>query len=199
MAAVKWDLNRGQHEGILRDMKTKQYILAAMMTGALATPAFAQEPVTTATSGVPSIGVGAEAQLNNGFEDAGFEDAAALVYDMGKVRINGLLNFASHNGTRIGLGGRVLWVVHQGGSADFSVGGGLGLINNNPEGPGDSATDIRMEALAQIRAFLTTNVAVSSSLGFGVNLNDGAVGRNDDEFTFGAQLLSNAGLVYYFR
>ena len=192
MVAVKWDLNRGQHEGILRDMKTKQYILAAMMTGALATPAFAQEPVTTATSGVPSIGVGAEAQLNG-------PGGAALVYDMGKVRINGILEFASSNGTRIGLGGRVLWVVHQGGSADFSVGGGLGLINNNPEGPGDSATDIRMEALAQIRAFLTTNVAVSSSLGFGVNLNDGAVGRNDDEFTFGAQFLTNAGLVYYFR
>ena len=188
VVAVKWDLIRSQAKGILRDMKTKQYVLAAMITGALATPASAQEPVTTTNSGVPSLGVGAEAQLRG---PAG----AALVYDMGKVRINGILNFESSNGTTLGLGGRVLWVVHQGGSADFSVGGGLGLINENPDGPGDSRTDFRVEALAQIRAFLTTNVALSTALGFGVNLNDGG----EDTFGFGAQFLQTAGLVYYFR
>ena len=179
-------------------MMKKQIVFAAMILGAWASPALAQDTAPGATTSTSSsgatIGLGAEAGLLGG--PAG----AAMVYDMGRLRLDGILGFASSdgnaiNGTNIGLGGRVLWVMHQGSNADFALGGGLGLINRNPDGPGDSATDFHVEALAQIRVFLSQNVALSTTFGFGIDLNDG----RDDTFAFGGQFLSNAGLVYYFR
>jgi hypothetical protein len=174
-------------------MKTKQFIFAVMMVGALASPAFAQE----AASGAPSFGVGAEAGLLGG------PASAAMSYDMGQLRINGIFGFSSglngigqrQNGTVLALGGRALWIVHQGSNADLSLGGGLGLTNVNPDGAGNSTTDIHVEALAQIRVFITTNVALSTALGFGIDLND----NRDDFFQFGGQFLPSVGLMYYFR
>lgn len=174
-------------------MKTKQFIFAVMTVSALATPALAQE----AASGARGFGVGAEAGL------LGAPAGAAMSYDMGQMRIDGILGFSSgynsingrQSGTALGLGGRALWVVHQGTNADLSLGGGLGLTNYNPDGGGNSSTDIHVEALAQIRAFITANVALSTALGLGINLND----NRDDTFAFGAQFIPSAGLIYYFR
>ncbi|MDX2019560.1 MAG: hypothetical protein SF187_04915 [Deltaproteobacteria bacterium] len=173
-------------------MMKKQLVLVAMILGTSAAPALAQDVspgATTSTSSGGTIGLGAEAGLLGG--PAG----AAMVYDMGHLRVDGILGFASASGTTIGLGGRVLWVLHQSSNADFALGGGLGLINRNPDGPADSTTDFHVEGLAQIRVFLSQNVALSTTFGFGIDLNDG----RDDAFAFGGQFLSNAGLVYYFR
>lgn len=155
-----------------------------MLSGAASAPAYAQDG-----AGGASLGLGAEAMLTG-------PGGAALVYDMGQLRIDGILSFVSANGTNIGLGGRALWVVHKGANSDFSLGGGLGFINSDPDGPADSTTDLHVDAIAQVRAFLTDNVAVSTSFGFGVAFNDG---EEDNRFGFGAQFVSSAGLVYYFR
>jgi hypothetical protein len=84
--------------------------------------------------------------------------------------------------------------MHQTSNADFSLGGGLGMLHRNPDGP-DSGTNFVLEGLAQIRVFLASNVALSSTFGFGAGLVDGG----DDVFGFGGQFLGSAGLVYYFR
>lgn len=125
----------------------------------------------------------------------GGPSGAALVYDMGDMHVDGILGLASGGGTQLGLGGRLLWVMHRSSAADFSLGGGLGVVHTDPDGNADSVTDFHVEAIAQIRAFITQNVALSTTFGFGVNLNDG----RDDNFAFGGQFLTSAGLVYFFQ
>ncbi len=144
---------------------------------------------TTSTAGPTGWGVGAEAMLLGG--PAG----AAIVYDMGDMHVDGILSMAAGDNTQLGLGGRLLWVLHRSSAADFSLGGGLGVLHNDRNGNNDSVTDFHVEAIGQIRAFITQNVALSTTLGFGVNLNDG----RDDSFAFGGQFLTSAGLVYFFQ
>jgi len=179
-----WHLIRGTLEGSLFAMKTKQFIFTVMMVSALATPALAQDVGT----GAPAFGVGAEQQLLGG------ATGAAMVYDMGQLRVDGILGFESSNRTKIDLAGRLLWVAHRSGNADFSLGGGLGLVNIDPDGPADSTTNFHVEGLGQIRVFVVPNVAISTTFGFGIGLNDG-----QDTVAFGGQFLTNAGLIYYFR
>jgi hypothetical protein len=118
------------------------------------------------------------------------------------MRAEGILSFGSgdrfglgRERTDLGLGGRLLWVMHQSSSADFSLGGGLGVLHIDVDGDDDSVTDFHLEAVAQLRAFIVENVALSTSFGFGVNLQD----RRDDSFGFGGLLLGNAGLIYFFQ
>lgn len=186
VAAANWHLKAGTTKGTLCHMKTKQFMLAVILVGASATSALAQEVVA---SGTPAFGVGAEQQLLGG------ATGAVMVYDMGLLRIDGILGFLSNpGGTKIDAAGRLFWAVHRSTNADFSLGGGLGVVNTNPDGAADSTTNLHVEALAQIRVFLAANVALSTTLGLGVGLNDG-----DDTFGFGGQFVTNGGLVYYFR
>lgn len=139
------------------------------------------------------LGVGAERTLSG-------LTGAAVFYDMPMFHVEGVLNFAdtstdvggmSISTTTIGLAGRGWYHLSQGDSADLSVGGGLGFENISPD-MGDSQTNFLIEAGAQVRAFLVSNVAFSASAGLGVSLGD------SDTFVFAGDLWGSAGIAYFF-
>jgi hypothetical protein len=133
------------------------------------------------------LGVGVEATLTG-------LTGAALVYDAGAFRIDGVLGLANRGDSDFFIAGRFWYVLHTGDNSDFSIGGGLGIEDDNG-GPNDDGDDldIHIEAGAQIRAFLTTNVALSVSGGFGVIIDEG-----DDFLGFGGQLVGAMGVTYFF-
>ena len=117
----------------------------------------------------------------------------AVVYDAGIFHIEGLFAFADDDETtRFDLGGRFWYHIHSAASADFSLGGGLGVVSIDPEGGGEGTTDIEIDAGAQIRAFLVPNVAVSGSLGLAILTGDG------DFIGITGDLVGTAGIAYYF-
>lgn len=164
----------------------KTTLAVALVTGlvSLTSAAHAQE-------GRSGVGVGAEI-TNTGLTGGTF------VYDAGQFHIDALLALRNveDQGTAIGVGGRFFFVLHRGQSADFSIGGGLGFVHENPEA-GDSTTDIHLEGAAQIRAFLAPSVAFSTSLGLGIVLADGEDGGRDI-ITLGGHTIVNAGITYFF-
>jgi hypothetical protein len=96
------------------------------------------------------------------------------------------------------LGARFWYHLHNTANADFSVGGGLGY-EHTPAGPG-SADVLFIELGAQLRAFVTSNVALSASLGLSIATVDG------EGYGIGGQVFSGQapfpgagiGLHYYF-
>ncbi len=117
----------------------------------------------------------------------------AVIYDTGMFHIEGLFGFADDDATtRFDLGGRFWYHIHSAASADFSLGGGLGVVSIDPEGGGEGTTDIEIDAGAQIRAFLVPNVAVSASLGLAILTGDA------DFIAITGNLMSDVGIAYYF-
>ncbi|HTM19395.1 MAG TPA: hypothetical protein VL172_02770 [Kofleriaceae bacterium] len=171
-------------------MKQTIFLSAIATVLYTAAPAHAQ-----ARSG---IGVGVETTVTSELV-APYPGVATLTYDTGVFQIEGLLTFISYdnNVTYLGAGGKFWYGIHRGERSDFSVGGGLAIINTNPDGPGDSATDFHLEGGAKIRAFLTPNVALSTTLGLGIVIADND-GPNDDVFGIAGNLLGSVGLSYYF-
>ena len=147
------------------------------------------EASASGSSAGGGIGVGVEATLTG-------LAGAALVYDAGTFRIDGVLGFASRGDTDFFLAGRFWYVLHTGDNSDFAIGGGLGIVDDDNGGPmGDNDDiDIHIEAGAQIRAFLTSNVALSAAGGFGFILDEG-----DDFLGFGGQLMGTMGMTYFFN
>ena len=155
-------------------------LLAIVTLSVLAAPAAAQESTRT------GVGVGAEALLLT-------PPGAAVSYDAASWRLDGMLGFYENTGgDQILIGARVLFPLHTSDGADFSLGGGLGIINREAGG-GDNETDIHLEGDAQIRAFITSNVAVITTLGVAVAVTDG-----DDPFVVTGDLLGSVGVLYYF-
>jgi hypothetical protein len=73
--------------------------------------------------------------------------------------------------TSFSLGGRFWYHMHAASFADFSLGGGLGILRwqTNPGNPGnDDRLDLCLQVGAQIRAFVVPNVALIADLGLGV-------------------------------
>jgi hypothetical protein len=136
-----------------------------------------------------------------------------FVYDASSFHIVGLLGFQSvdhdpaDDSSAFALGGQFLFHVSTTAQSDFSLGGGLTIVEvNNAAGVGDE-TNIDIEGLAQIRAFIVPNVALSASLGLliaTVNdvtiLGDGAVvdGGGKNSIGFGGQVVGNLGVTYFF-
>lgn len=143
------------------------------------------------TGGGSNIGVGVE-QMFTGVGPA--PGGLTLVYDPGPWHIDAMLGLLSQNGSQLSLAGRFMFVVHRSSAADFSLGGGLGLIRDG-RGPGDDRNNFHLEGIAQIRVFLASNVALSTAVGLGVGIVDGG----DDLFAVGGQYLGSMGLVYFFR
>src|SRR5262245_43258444 len=116
------------------------------------------------------LGVGAESFMASEFGSLGgaVPLLGAVVYDTRKWRAHGLVGMNSFGATDFFLGGRFFYVLHSSMAADFSLGGGLGLLMyGDDQGPGDNdATDIILEGAAQIRAFVVPNVAIGASAGF---------------------------------
>jgi hypothetical protein len=129
------------------------------------------------------LGVGVQAMLEGPF-------GAAVIYDPGPWHIEGILGFFTNGQTALALGGRFYYHLHSSTAADFSVGGGLGIVNVSDDG--DGFTDIHLEAGAQVRAFVVPNVAVSASLGLAIVAGDG------DLVALTGQLVGGLGISYFF-
>jgi hypothetical protein len=135
-----------------------------------------------------SLGVGVTTML-----DINGPLGPSVVYDTGVFHIEGLLGFEDNDAeTRFDVGGRFWYHIHSAQSADFSLGGGLGVISINPEGDGDGTTDVEIDGGAQMRAFIVPNVALSVSLGLAVLTGDA------DAISITGDLFGAAGIAYYF-
>ncbi len=175
-------------------------LLACSILALVTSTAAAQEIVTDGHG----AGIGVEQNL-------GGLTGGAFVYDAAHFHVDVLLGIAhiSENGpdfSSVGVAGRFFYVVHRLDRADFSIGGGLGLERTDLGNAHE--TNIHIEAAAQIRAFITGNVALSAALGLVIvtadnnGLPSGPVvggGQGDTEFGFGGQLFGGFGLTYFFR
>jgi hypothetical protein len=168
------------------------FVAAATLT---ASSAFAQAPATTASGAASGhgrgIGLGAMTMLNGvsgllvtwgssggGFHLDGF--AGLHHYNPG----------APNNTTDFSLGGRFWYHLHAASFADFSLGGGVGIIRwvQDPGGGGESDNlDVSLEVGGQIRAFIVPNVALLADLGVGATF-----GGNDN-ILIGGQTVTGAG------
>jgi len=160
-------------------------LLAVITVALLAAPAAAQEKNT-------GVGVGAE-QFITGLS------GAAVIYDAAAWRIDGILGFHDNGEQHIELGGRFLWVVHEGVGADFALGGGFGIHNYDQGGMNNDGTDIHIEALAQLRAFIVPNVALSAAVGLGIITGDGdGVEVSGQLLGSNSLLIGSVGIAYFF-
>jgi hypothetical protein len=138
---------------------------------------------------------------------------ATFVYDASAFHIVGLLGFQSvdrdpaADSSAFALGGEFLFHVSTTAQSDFSLGGGITIVEvNNAPGLGDE-TNIDLEGLAQIRAFIVPNVALSASLGLLIAtandvtiLGNGAIvdGGGKNSIGLGGQVVGNLGVTYFF-
>ena len=150
------------------------FLIAAFLTvsSAQAQSSTGSATLSPAASGHGrGIGVGAVTMLN-GFDGALVTWGSAG----GGFHADGFfgLRHYSPNGnttTSFSVGGRFWYHVHAAQFADFSLGGGLGLLHWNTN-PGfqnnDSRLDLALQVGGQIRAFVVPNVALLADLGIGV-------------------------------
>lgn len=174
--------------------------------GLFAAPAFAQygeqmaSPPPAAPAPAPAamsgpgrgLGVGATVMLSG-------PGGLQIAYDAGAWHLEGLIG-ASDQGenddTDLNAGARFWFHVHQTSSADFSVGGGVGFLLDGRRGPGDAGEDqtsVHIDAGAQIRAFIVSNVALSGTAGIGLAAGD------KEGWLLSGQLLAGMGVTYYFH
>jgi hypothetical protein len=133
------------------------------------------------------FGLGVETNLSGVGSPSGAFD---FVYDMGQFRFDGLFGLSYFEATETVnflFGARFNYVLHNADRADFSVGFGAGI------GHVGRATRGEVDALAQVRAFITPNVSANASLGLAVGFGDGRV-----TLGLGGQLLAIFGFTYFF-
>ncbi len=189
----------------------KKPLLLSLLGGlalCAATPAFAQtEPPPPANAPPPNaapvtslggggIGVGAVAFL----DPIGLA-GALFVYDAAIFHIEAVLGFstASQNGastTNFDVGGSGWYHLARGASADFSIGGGVGLAYQSAPGPGNSRTLFSLDPGVEARVFLTPNFALLGRVGFSLSFGDN---NSATTFSLGGQEANDFGFVYFFR
>jgi hypothetical protein len=165
-------------------------LVAALALVVTAGTAQAQEtaPAAPARGG---LGIGAASMLRG-------PSGLNVVFDGGRWHADAILGIEGDDGgvggggTAIGLGARGWFHLHNSSNADFSLGGGLGFSLLDPDGPGDSINVITIDIGAQIRAFVTSNVALSAFGGLTVLAGDA------DGFALDGQPVGILGLTYYF-
>jgi hypothetical protein len=187
---------------------------AVAAVASYAAPAFAQETTPPPPAPAPEVkrsgrmagdvgsgglGVGATLFLSG-------LPGAEVVYDFGLWHLQGMVGFdhrpvngnanaPTQTGFDFGVGG---WYhLHLGENSDFSVGAAFGLATFSP-GVGASTTAFEFEPGAQVRAFITPNVALHGGVGFVFAFGDdmGILGK---QIAFGGQISGNFGFTYYFR
>jgi hypothetical protein len=203
-------------------MKTqKTFVLSSLVIAAvvgLAIPASAEEappappanpPVETihhnrASSGGNGLGIGVAAFVSG-------LAGPQVVYDFGIWHIEAILGFDRRDGggampptiTTFNFGVSAWYHLNIGESSDFSLGGGFGFINQSSS-PGGSNNATVLEPGAQIRVFLTPNVALHARLGVSMVFGDN-VGGNDaitgmsPHISLGAYPAGGFGLTYFWR
>jgi hypothetical protein len=138
------------------------------------------------------LGIGAATMLNG-------TSGALATWGTGGYHLDGLVGLHRYTDgntnatTSFTLGGRGWYHLHAASFADFSLGGGLGLIRwvSNP-GAANSNThyDIALEVGGQIRAFIVPNVALVADLGLGMLFGD------NDDILFGSQSIGGGGYSF---
>jgi hypothetical protein len=173
---------------------TSTFLVAAFLTvsSAQAQSTEASATITPAASGHGrGLGVGAMTMLN-GFDGAlvTWGSAGGGFHADGFFGLRHYTDGAST--TPFSIGGRFWYHVHAAAFADFSLGGGLGLLHydTNPGSPNnDSRLDLALQVGGQIRAFIVPNVALLADLGLGVTF-----GPTDD-LLIGGQAPGGGGFV----
>ena len=168
---------------------------------AAAAPMNAPPPASSSMNS-GAIGIGAEAwlapALGNNIPLAGAE----FVYDMPAFHIEGVLGFrdqsppAGGSTTDFGVGAAGWYHLAKGVNADFSVGGGAGLLYHSAPGPGMSSTGFTLEPGAEARVFLSPNFALSARVGFAISFGDNNATTN---FVLAGQTTGGVGFTYFFR
>ncbi len=137
-------------------------------------------------------GVGAVTMLNG-------MDGAMFTWGSGGWHMDalfGLRHYRPNAGnsytTAFSLGGRFWYHVHAAQFADFSLGGGLGLVRyeTNPGNPGnDDRLDLLLQVGGQMRAFIVPNVALLADVGIGAYFGP------DDNILIGGNSIGGGGFV----
>ncbi|MDQ3366588.1 MAG: hypothetical protein M3680_14285 [Myxococcota bacterium] len=145
-----------------------------------------------------TLGIGAEYMMN------GAAGGISLNYDMGALHFGGFLSFldgGDDDDTDYSLGGRIYYHLHSTAMSDFGIGGALGFYSDENPANGDRATFLFLEPGIQIRAFVTSNVALSFNAGLVFALQDGdgtfLTGGTGGSDGFGG-VTGGAGVHYYF-
>ncbi|HRC54764.1 MAG TPA: hypothetical protein PKU97_02525 [Kofleriaceae bacterium] len=168
-------------------MRNFKISMAALMAVAAATG-------TAYAGGSPNtFGIGAEALFTNSDDNIG---GISGNYDFGDFHLGGFLGVADPagaNNTRLEMGVRFYYHLHSSAMADFGVGGGLAYANTPVGGASDAKNDeVYLVPGMQIRAFISSNVALSFGAGIALGLGDA------DGVQLDGHLTSNAGVHYYF-
>lgn len=180
-------------------------IVGAVAMTAVSVTASAQDtaPAPTTTSSSSSIGVGVQTFITGdlvpGLGNTPAPGLPTVTYDAGKFHIDGSLVFALIDNVAdvFGLAGKAYVRLHEGSRSEFFLGGGLMLLNIDPD-VGSGGTDIHLEASAKIRAWLTPNVAVHTSVGIGVVMGD-EDNNTPDVIGLAGRLLATVGISYHFK
>ncbi len=163
--------------------------LSGAMHFAIGNTAMAQEDMSMQSPAqVSGIGIGVESLLSG-------PSGPTVVYQAENWHAEVILGaFDRGDSNSILLAGRYYYQIHNGDLSDFSLGGGLGILNfDGPGNNGDNETDIHIELGAKIRVFLAPNVALSSSLGLAFIADD----ANDTTLIAG-RLQGAMGITYFF-
>ena len=123
----------------------------------------------------------------------------------GRFHIDGLFGLVSTGGrsgggntstgnTAFDLGVRGWYHVHAASAADFSVGGGFGLVSWKPAPPTGRQYDFELELGSQMRVFIVPNVALLGSLGMGIYFPD----SGSTTVSFSGSVVGSVGIAYYF-
>ncbi len=137
-----------------------------------------------------AVGVGVHAMLSGPV-------GPAFVYNGGRFHIEGILAFTDlDNGNEMALAGRGWFHVHESPGASLSIGGGIGFMNSEmssgtPGVPDAETSATVIELGAQVRFFVTRNVALSAALGISILSGDA------DVISIGGQLTGGLGVTYF--
>jgi hypothetical protein len=154
-----------------------------------------------------AIGVGAVTWLGNTGNALGITTnpspvaGGEFVYDMSMAHIEAAIGFdhvsvggASGSDFRFGVAG---WYhLAKGSMADFSVGGGAGLIYLSAMGAGNSSTAFTLEPGAEARVFLSPNFALSCRVGLAFTFGDN---NSATVIQLAGQTTGALGFTYFFR
>ena len=119
----------------------------------------------------------------------------SIAYDGGPWHAEGILGVTKQVNTKalVDLGGNFWFHLHKTANADFSLGGGLGIATGG-------GTAFFIQAGGQIRAFITSNVALSATLGLAFSVIDreqiGVGGQSVADTSVGG--FGGVGIHYYF-
>jgi hypothetical protein len=134
-----------------------------------------------------TVGIGAE------FDVRGVGGLSAN-FDAGKFHVGGFFGYfdpAGANNSEFDIGGRFFYHAVSNASADFGVGGLVG-IQSVPNAAGNRQTFLIIEPSFQIRAFIVPSVALSFTAGMEIGAADAS------ELNITGNIIGQGGIHYYF-